>query len=85
MSLPEELKNGLKIWGFSPEVLISDEGGWLPGIYDSRATARCAYKSLSYDDLKKLEEMINNANTLDRAITMDDLNDYSLGLDNIVL
>lgn len=85
MPLPEELKNGLKIWGFSPEVLISDDGGWLPGIYDSRATARCAYNSLSYDDLKKLEEMINNVDTLDRAITMDDLNDYSLGLDNIVL
>ena len=85
MPLPIEGKNGLKFWGEMPEVLISDEGGWLPGIYDSRATARCAYKSLSYDDLKKLEEMINNANTLDRAITMDDLNDYSLGLDNIVL
>lgn len=85
MPLPIEGKNGLKFWGEMPEVCISDEGGWLPGIYDSRATARCAYKSLSYDDLKKLEEMINNANTLDRAITMDDLNDYSLGLDNIVL
>ena len=80
MSSPQELK----FWGEMPEVCISDDGGWLPGIYDSRATARCAYKSLSYDDLKKLEEMINNINTLNRSITMDDLNDYSLGNEHII-
>ena len=85
MPPPYELKNGLKFWGEMPEVSISDEDGWLPGIYDSRATAKCAYKSLTYDDLKRLEEMINNVDTLDRTITMDDLNDYSLGIDNIVL
>lgn len=77
--------SSLKFWGDLPSVSISDDGGWLPGIYDSRATARCAYVSLTYDDLYKLNEMICRVDTLNRSITMDDLNDYALGLDNIVL
>lgn len=76
--------NTLKFWGESPEVTISDEGGCLPGIYDSRATARCAFNSLTYNDMYKLNEMICKVTSLNRSITMDDLNDYSLGNPNII-
>lgn len=76
--------NILKFWGESPKVTISDEGGWLPGIYDSRATARCAFNSLTYNDMYKLNEKICKETSLNRSITMDDLNDYSLGNEHII-
>ena len=74
----------LKYWGEQPTVTISDNGGWLPGIYDSRATALCAYKTLKYDDLNKLSKLVCREDTLNRSITMDDLNDYSLGNEYII-
>lgn len=76
--------NTLKFWGESPKVTISDEGGWLPGIYDSRATALCAFNSLTYSDMFKLNEKICKETSLNRSITMDDLNDYSMGNEHII-
>jgi len=61
-------KDGYSNW------VIADEGGWLPGSYDSREAAEYAF-GFPYTTLYRLQEEINSKE-LDlnkRVITMDDL------------
>lgn len=66
----------LKIWpmeggGFA----LSDEGGWLPGLYDTEDTAKKAHQLLSgkYVEWSELSDRICYHSKENRFITMSDL------------
>lgn len=62
----------------SDNILISDEGGWLPGIYENEKAADLAHanKHLEFlGILSRLQEQANNRG--DCVITVDDFKDLT--------
>ena len=77
----------LKIWspmGEAPGLqgyVISDEGGWLDGIYDSKEAAIMGFKLTmqpnGYEKLAKMNKRIVHYTNEDRPITVKDFEDNS--------
>jgi hypothetical protein len=61
-----------KIQYLGDDVLIAADGVWVPGVYDSRATAVAVAKAFSDAEIEELFGPIYTVNGENRKVTMKD-------------
>lgn len=62
----------VRIYQLDNGVVVADGGGWIPGIYDSEATARHA-ATLDIAVVQAVNDEVCHVQRQSRPITMDDL------------
>lgn len=67
-------RHKITVWQTSigPDYVVSDEGGWLPGVFDSRASALVFASMLTPEQQEKIGAVCENGTTI---ISMNDLTD----------
>ena len=66
------MMSSIKVTKVGGGFVVSDDGTWVPGVFDCPETAREAV-SLSPGDIQRLSDRICRFDGEDRAITKDDL------------
>ncbi len=67
-----DLGGGRRLWATTNTYVISDGGGWLPGIYATEDAARAAF-DVDVARLQAISDRVCTVHGEDRAITGDDL------------
>ena len=74
----------LKLYPINGSYSVADEGGWLPGVFDSRESAIAGFKLTlkpnGHDLLAKISKRVNRIENEDRPITLADLSGTSADL-----